>query len=325
MDSAARGAVVIRVWTLVAALWLGGCGDRQGQQSAANVPPVDAAVDAPTQDDEQVRIATFNTRLFFDSTCDTGACGVDDFERAPSERAFLARARELATAVQRLHSDIVLLQEVESQRCLDALLAELAQQDVTYPIALLGETGAPASVDVAVLARGSLLEVIRHRDQPLPLPDGSTTRFARELLEVRLELRGSTFDVFAAHFRSKNNDDPARRLAEAIAAQSIVAEAARTRPRELVVLGGDLNDVPGSDTILQMEKDGELLRVASDRPVLDQATYIFQSQPQAIDHLFAAGSGKSAYVPGSALVLRDSTRGYGGSDHAVLRAAFRTH
>ena len=313
----------MRRWWCALLLVCSACGDRRGQQSAEHTSS-DASVDASAQEYEHVRIATFNTRLFFDPSCDTGACSANDFERAPSEPVFRERARELAQAIARLQADIVLLQEVESQRCIDALHDEMAQQGAVYPIEQLGEIGSPGSVDVAVLARGTLLEVIRHRDRPLPLPEGGTTRFARELLEVRVELRGATFDVFAAHFRSKNNDDPARRLAEAIGAQAIVAAAARVRPNERVVLGGDLNDVPGSETIDQLEKDGELLRVASDRPELDQATYVYRGQRQAIDHLFAAGSGKAAYVPGSAVVLRDSARGgYGGSDHAALRASFR--
>ena len=62
------------------------------------------------------------------------------------------------------------------------------------------ETGLPASIDVAVLSRGTLLEVRRHRDRVLTRPDGTKTTFSRELLEVHVDLRGQRLVMFAATF-----------------------------------------------------------------------------------------------------------------------------
>lgn len=321
----------MRRW-LAALLLLGACTDRVGDQSstppedAAAAPGIEAGAPLPVQDaappvDRQriVRVATYNVHLFFDPICDSGDCS-QGFERAPSQAAFEQRAARLAATLERLDADFLALEEIESQLCFDAIVAALRARGIHYPVAVFGETGAPASVDVAVLGRGELLSTERHRDTPLPLPSGGTTTFARELLEVRMAYRGLTLDFFAAHFRSKNNDDPERRLAEAKAAGAILDAAARARPSELIVLGGDLNDEPGSQALMALEAPGTLLRLAADLPIGEQGTYVYEGRSQAIDHLYGAGATAAAYVPGSTLALRDAGGGFGESDHAALRA-----
>lgn len=270
-----------------------------------------------------IRVATFNVRRFFDTACDTGKCGPTDFEEQPSQATFDAQVDTLAKGIALIDPDVIALEEIENTRCLDALTAKLASLGKTFPIAHLGEIGAPGSVDVAVLARGALTEIKTHRSTRITLPTGGTTTFSRELLEVRMTFGARQVVMFAAHFRSQSNDDPARRLAEARASRTIVTQAAAELPDALVVLGGDLNDTPGSDTIDALEEGAALLRVAKDLPVADQATYTFQGQKNAIDHIFVAAAQAARYVPKSAVVFRDDPRGsFAGSDHAALGADF---
>ncbi|MFP2958580.1 endonuclease/exonuclease/phosphatase family protein [Myxococcus sp. 1LA] len=264
-----------------------------------------------------VRIAAFNVQRLFDTVCDSGACGGNNYEALPTPSEFGIQADRLASAISRLDADIVLLAEVETQASLDALTDRLPR----FGYSELGETGAPASVDVAVLSVHPITQARGHRSRTLWRPDGTATSFARELLEVHLDVEGKKVIVFSAHFRSKSSDDPGRRFAEAVAARDIVAEVARTSPDALVVLGGDLNDVPGSEPITALERDGALLRVASDRPDSETWTYAFYGDLQAIDHLYLARGGGS-YVPGSFRTARDPRGGYGGSDHAAVYADF---
>jgi predicted extracellular nuclease len=280
--------------------------------------PGEGGVEAPVG--PTVRIAAFNVHRFFDTVCDSGACGGTNYEELPSPQEFSARASQLAVAITSLNAGVVLVVEVETQASLDALRERLPG----LPWAVLGETGAPASVDVGVLSAWPITRVLKHRDQVLRRPNGTTTTFSRELLEVHLDVEGSEVVVFAAHFRSKVNDDPDRRLAEAQAAYAIVTDVATKLPRALVVLGGDLNDVPGSPPInaLEQGEGGLLLRVASDRPVGDAWTYAYYGDRQAIDHLFLARNNGGSYVPGSFRTVRDSSRGLGGSDHAAVLADF---
>ncbi|MBL8634139.1 MAG: endonuclease/exonuclease/phosphatase family protein [Myxococcales bacterium] len=270
-----------------------------------------------------LRALTLNTHLFFDTVCDSGRCGSGDFEQVETPQDFAARADTLARAIRSLSSDVVALQEIENQSALRALSSRLGD---LYPVAVLGETGAAGSIDVAILGKGTLLEVRTHRARVLYRPDGSSTYFSRELLEVHLSHKGRRIVMFAAHFRSKVSDDPGRRLAEAQAAAEIMKKTAAEFPDALVLLGGDLNDTPGSAPISAMESDPALVRVAKDRPLSSVATYSWNGNPEAIDHLFWARSARSSYVAGSASAQRDAGRfGFAGSDHAALLADFALH
>ena len=277
-----------------------------------------ADIEEVTPDDWTVSISTFNVERFFDTVCDSGSCGFGDFESQPSVAQFEYKAQQLADAIEGLNVDIAVIQEVENLTCLEALRDALGWTGAI----IIGETGYAASVDVAVIAqRGTLLNVIEHRDMRLIRPDGTSTSFAREFLEVHLEIDERRVIVFAAHFKSKNSDDPGRRYAEGQAAGAIVSAVADAYPDAVVVLGGDLNDTPGSDPITALETGTALFRVASllgDR----DGTYRYLGTDTAIDHLYLSQAAAGVVVPGTVQILRDASGGYGGSDHAALRATF---
>jgi endonuclease/exonuclease/phosphatase family metal-dependent hydrolase len=214
----------------------------------------------------------------------------------------------------------VSLQEIETQTSMDAISSRLVD---LYPTSVFAETGADGSVDVAVLGKGTFVEARKHRYHPMTKPDGSSTYFSRELLEVHQELDGRRVIVFSAHFRSKASDDPGRRLAEAQAAHDIVIASANEFPDGIVVLGGDLNDTPGSAPIDALENGNVLSRVAQDLPLVEQGTYQWNGEAQAIDHVFLATSSSGVYVPGSARVVHSPAAwGLADSDHAALTADF---
>ncbi len=303
------------------------CEDNKGDGSRGGLP--DATTTTPDASDEgpgtrtpgTLRVATFNVRRYFDTVCQSQSCGSGAFEEVSSASAFATRTAQIAKGIEKLEADVVALQEIENQTCLDALTAKLKEDGHEFPVAVLGETGAAASVDVAVLARGTLGPVIKHRNDKITRPDGSTTSFTREFLEVHVAFgAGAELVFFAAHFRSKVDDDPGRRLAEASAARDIVTKAQTDNPSAIVVLGGDLNDTPGSDTLTTLEQGGSMVRLAADLSAADQGTYTFNGAKTAIDHLYAPKPSSTKYVAASALVVRDDARGLGGSDHAALRA-----
>ncbi len=270
-----------------------------------------------------LRVAHFNVRRYFDAICQSNDCtSANSFEEVVTQAAFDARTAQLAEAIALIDPDVITLAEVENEGCLAALAAKLAANGKTYPLVHLGETGSNGSVDVGILSRGTLTEVKTHRQIPLVQADGTKTTFTREFLEVRMTFGAKAVVMFGAHFRSKSTDDPARRLAEAKAAQAIVAGVGAELPDALVILGGDLNDTPGSEPITAMELGGALVRVASDIPPAKQGTYIFQGSDQAIDHIYVVKGQASRYVPMSATVYRDDAKGFGGSDHGALAADF---
>jgi uncharacterized protein len=296
-------------WLLLASLVLGACRE----------PEAPIGTDAP-RTEGRVRVATFNVQRFFDTVCQSGSCAPGDYEALATPQQLDARAAQLATAIRALEADVVSLQEIETQACLDALLARVGD---VLPHGVLGEINTAASVDVAVLSKTPLDMVLRHRaTERLTLPNGTITSFSRELLEVHVRAGGAKVVVFATHFRSKVNDDPARRLAEAQVSSRVVGARAASEPDALVVLGGDLNDTPGSPPLDALTVGGGLIRVADDLPPAEQATYVYQGNGQSIDHLLLAPGAAAMRVPRSSRVWRDGTTGYGGSDHRALTSDF---
>ena len=295
-------------WLLLASFVLEAC-----REPAASIE-VDAGIGP------EIRVATFNVHRLFDTVCESGACDPGDYEALSSPQQLDVRAAQLADAIRALEADVISLQEIETQACLDALLARVGD---AMPYGVLGEIGSTASVDVAILSKTPLEAVVRHRAaEPLALPDGTLTSFSRELLEVHVRAQGVKVVLFAAHFRSKVNDDPVRRLAEAQAASRIVNALAVREPDALVILGGDLNDTPGSPPLDALTVAGGLIRVADDIPLAEQATYIYQGRGQSIDHLLLAPSIAATRVPRSSRVWRAGASGYGGSDHRALTSDF---
>lgn len=287
-----------------------GAADGGGQSGSGG------AVDGPG-----LRVATFNVARFFNTTCDTGTCGGDAFEPVVDKAAFDKKVASLVQGFQTLDADVLLLEEIEEQSCLDAVVQKLGGQ---YPTAVVAETGFAASVDVAVLSRLPLIETRTHRQDQLPLEGGGTTTFTREFFEVRLSRGGVPITVFAAHFRSKRDDDADRRRAEGIGARKIVLAAHAERPDELMVWGGDLNDHPGSPDFDLIFAGGDLVRVvAEDLPYPQDATFQFGGTRSAIDHLIVPKAQAGRHLKGSSKVFRGSgTWGFASSDHAAVRATF---
>lgn len=312
------GIVPLRPLLALTILAASACTDAVGDQARPPAPSVDSG--APDGDADlgppargAIRVATFNVHRLFDTVCDSGNCSGGDFEEVVTRAELDRRLTELAASIATLDADVVALQEIENAVVFDALRSRLTG----YVTAELGETGAPASMDVAILARGAATEIRRHRDVPLVRPDGSATTFSRELLEARVAIGERRVFFFAAHFRSKVDDDPGRRFAEADETRRIMTAAAAEDPTALVVLAGDLNDVPGSDPIRALEGDGALVRVAQDLPPAAQATFARDGLAFALDHVFVTKDGASRYVARSASVVPDL-----GSDHSALRADF---
>lgn len=269
-----------------------------------------------------VRIAALNVHRFFDTVCDSSACGGTNYEELPSPEAFAARAQQLATAIASMKAGVVLVAEVETDASLEAIRSRLPG----FSWALLGEIGQPGSVDVGVLSRFPIRssETRRYRSSTtIVRPDGSTTVFSREFMEVHLDVNGAEVIVFPTHFRSKVSDDPGRRYGEAVAARDIVSRVATQHPGALVVLGGDMNDDPNSEPLTALEQGGAMQRVSSDRPPADITTILYMNTPLAYDHLYKARDSAGQYVAGSFRVSRDGPeKGLGGSDHAAVRADF---
>ena len=123
-----------------------------------------------------VRIAAFNVHRFFDTVCDSAACGGSNYEELPSPEEFSARASQLAAAIASLNAGVVLVEEVESQASLDALRTRLPG----LPWAVLGETGCPR-----LRGRGRALRLAHHPGARAPRAGAAASGWLRHHLLAR--------------------------------------------------------------------------------------------------------------------------------------------
>lgn len=282
--------------------------------SACEGRPANAPLPDPVEE-TVVRVVTWNVLRLFDSTCDSGKCAERDFEALPTAAVVDHRLDEIAGVLRGIAPNVALLQEIETSSLLDRLGSRLSD---LMPYRAFGETGADGSMDVGVLSTFPIIESVGHGDVPLLRANGERTWFSRELLEARIDVDGRQMAAFTAHFRSKVSDDPERRRLEAEATAKILRKSAESLPDALVLLGGDLNDTPGSPPLDALESLGGLQRVGAELTGDTDATYVFRGEPRALDHLYVAPTPGARYVPGSVRVERD----VGSSDHSALVAEF---
>ncbi len=296
--------------------------DPSGREPGASEPA------APVP--QKLTIATFNVLRLFDTVCDSGSCGANDFEEQYSSTEYNKKLNKVADGIRNLKAKVVFLQEVENKKAISDLHSRLKDLYSSY---VIGEGIYKGSLNTAILYNGELLATLFHND--LTAGNSSVPYFSRVFIELQLAVdptaqkaKEPDLIIFCAHFRSKaGEDDGARRLAEAKTAHDYLVERAGQYPWALIVMGGDLNDYPGSEPLKALEDDGELLRVAADLPKAQQVTYYYSGSSYALDHLFMAKKAAGAYISGSAEAVFDTAgkRGYAGSDHAALKADFMLH
>jgi len=300
-----------------------GTSNNQGSNNSTSpgedMGPVDMAEQLPAGED--ITVATLNVQRLFDSQCNSGQCDAGDFEEVISELSLKTKIERIQAGIMAIDADVVVLQEIETEALFDQIMEPLSD---TYPSQVFGETGFSASLDVAILSKGNFISSDTHRDERITLDDGSTDRFAREFLELQVDVRGERVVVFGAHFISKRSDsDGDRRLAEARAAASIAAGVAEERPDALVVIAGDLNDTPASKTLTAIEAGGFVVTADGLDPG-EYYTHVFSGQEQILDHVVFYDRDR-IIVPRDGLeVMRDEGRqGFAGSDHASPRLRVR--
>lgn len=293
----------------------GAPGEEMGQSSP------DAATMVELLPGKDVSVATFNVQRLFDDQCDSGMCDAGDFEEVISRLSLNSKVERLQRAIQKIDADVIVLQELEKESLLDEIVEGL---DGAYPTAVFGETSFAGSLDVAIISRGSYVTHKKHRSRNITTQTGGTERFAREFLELHVDVQGKRVIVFGAHFISKRSSNSApRRWAEANAAGEIASGVAMDNPEALVVVAGDLNDTPESAPLQAMASQGLKLPSASvDRDEL--YTHVFNGERQILDHVAYWPAAHVQEHPDGLRVTRDDGKdGLGNSDHASPKQLFR--
>lgn len=161
----------------------------------------------PPASQAQVRVATFNVHRLFDTVCDSKNCGVKgNYEPLPSKEEYDAQIADIARSIRTIDADIVLLQEIEKE----SGVVDLQNALSIYPAYAFGECGYSASLDVAILTRGTIDAVETYRSgYSYTDPSGKPRPLSRELIRADIDLNGIKISAFTTHLISHRSDPTA--------------------------------------------------------------------------------------------------------------------
>ncbi len=203
-----------------------------------------------------VRVATWNVHDLFDELDRTAAPG--DLDVVPGRAEVEAKLDAVAEVLLRLDADVVLLQEVENL----ALLSRLAAR-AGYPEAWLVEGPDPRGIDVGALSRLAVDAYVSHLGE---LDAAGRRLWPRDCVEVHVRTGGRPLVAIGTHLSSALSDDGTRRAAQATRLREIGDAVRVARPTALVIVGGDLNDAPGSAALAPLLADAAWLELAPPGP-----------------------------------------------------------
>ena len=206
---------------------------------------------------ESVRFATFNVFWLYDDSAPHQRWA-DERENQTWEQTLA----KVAKAVAVIDADVIALQEVEDHSAVESLNSALADHEKSYPFFWVGAGTDPfTGQDVAILSRfPNLIEPIRaypalrsefHTDKGYP-------RLAalQKFMRVDVEVSGKPVTVYALHLKSKRGNQitsDGERVAQARMVRRLVRSNLEKGSEIKIVVMGDFNDEPGSNTLREIQ------------------------------------------------------------------------
>lgn len=206
------------------------------------------------------RAVTWNVENLFDEYDDP-----EDDTVLP-RREVETRLDELAEVLESLGPpEIIALQEVENIGLLKRLASRLSGE---YHAVLI-DANDPRGIDVGLLTRFPVTREVSHASEnvyDLQEPR-KFYRFARDCLEVHLDVEGRKMVVLVSHLVSKAREDSDRkREAEAAKIRDIADYLRGEDPNRAVLIAGDMNDTPTSPALRQLLRSPDFVDVGESSP-----------------------------------------------------------
>ncbi len=208
----------------------------------------------------------------------------------PSSKQVELEAYAIALHIAHQDADIVALVEVENKQVVELVRGWLGSEWHT-----VWKKGADTYTgqDVAILTRldvdSDSISNLRDIGKGTSI-DGTVHARPSKALSVLLADDRRTYLVVALHLISKRGDNDSRREAQADAIRTYVTSAARKA--DAVILLGDLNDTPGSNTLKILQGDDgdepRLVQSSNLHGADDEWTYDYRGNRQLLDHILVS-------------------------------------
>jgi endonuclease/exonuclease/phosphatase family metal-dependent hydrolase len=257
----------------------------------------------PTLRSETLTIATYNIENYGPANRVTAAGYRKDYPKPEAEKAALRRV------IVGLGADVLVLQEMGSQRHLDELRRDLKAQGCDYPYAVLAEAS-DADRHVALLAKRPLRGVTTLAGLEFPY-FGGRERVKRGLLLVTVATEAGDVTLFAFHLKSRFTDRPddpesaIRRTGEAAAVRDAILRKFPNPAVARFVVLGDCNDSKASKPLERLQHRGDtiaavLLPATDDHGETWTYSYRREDSYSHVDHILVSPALRGAVIDGSA-------------------------
>ena len=255
-----------------------------------------AAENAQRAGRSTLRVVTWNVHDLFDGIDRTTPPG--DSDTVLTQVEVEAKLARVGRVLARLDADVLVLQEVENLGLLERLAAgPLAAGGYR---AFLREGFDPRGIDVGVLSRVPIADCVSHLEERAP---GGSWLWSRDLLEVHLDIFERPVVLLVNHLVSRlDPSEDGRRLLQAARVREV---ADQLRATAVVLVLGDLNDLPDSVALRPLLGDGALADLGAGLPDGDAWTWSGGGARERIDY---------ALLPGEDVTLVTRVEVISGSD-----------
>lgn len=270
-------------------------------------------------DPQPLSIVTWNVRNLVDNQHDGAPA-----EWVESAADWIANREAVGVVLADIDADIVALQEVEHLRVLEQLNTE--ELGGRYPYLALVDANDPRGIDVGLMSKVALGSVVTHMDDEFtregePAP---TYQYSRDCLEVHLQFNSRALVLLVVHYKAKEDDNPAKRLAEAQHTRAIADSIIAASPSTGVLIIGDFNDVPGSlpyDWTIGLEPPN-WSNAADHVAAGDRWTFDYEGSHELVDQQIASPN-LGPQVDGASVEIWHTAEVTNASDHAPLMATYQ--
>lgn len=255
----------------------------------------------------KVSLVTWNLENFFDTN--------DDYYKDDvlTERQYGDKLNRLGGVLKGINADIVGVQEIETQGCLE----DLAERSGYPYIVFIPGNDKIRGINVGVMSKIPVKNYVSHAKDRFGT-GGSRGAFSRDCLEVHFK-HTSNLTLLVNHLKSKlgGEESDGKRLQQAQRVVEI-AEGLQSLP---VAICGDMNDDPDSKPLKPLTTCPFLTDVLGSLPKDRRLSFFSKRHKSALDYVFVNNKLKPAVVPGSAKIFNTPEAG-AVSDHRPLRVDF---
>jgi endonuclease/exonuclease/phosphatase family metal-dependent hydrolase len=277
---------------------------------------------------EPLTIVNWNAQNFFNDKTDDPS-GLDqpgDFSLLTTSE-YIGKKKAVAGILHSLAPDIAVLQEIENESVMNELRAELEALGDVYPHAALIPTSDIR--EIVILSKVPIDSIKSHQDEEF-VKSGTFAPFytyTRDCLEAHITYNGRHIVLLGVHFRSKADDEPDRRLAEAEHTRVIADSIAIADPEAGIVVLGDFNDTPLSPPYVAVLGQGETAFKNASVLALPESsrwTYDYKGQLELIDHQMS-NPVLAQMLDEASIQILHTPAAEDASDHAPVIATYKVY